>query len=313
MYFLLLVLISFTSMPVYADDLAPLPRMEHDVEGDIPVRHSDQSSTLDLANEILHNHDKHRDLILDCVKKPGVKPSENCKKFLTDEDKKVVSKLQTIEIEKANLLDEWRAKNKGAKEDKSNELYLAHLIEEEAMVTEKELAVLKGFCRPEAPNPVYCLTEQEIKDRQKVKLKPALEKPDNIPAEAKALPAVAPVPDEKVALNNEPVSYDIESCKWSEELPRRIVAGPDCPLASSEEGPKGTLICTGHIVCDQKVKNKPKYLRLATCSSVLCGKDDAVKCLKQPGYGSTTALDENKSSPGQKVQDAASKAKASHQ
>ncbi len=85
-----------------------------------------------------------------------------------------------------------------------------------------------------------------------------------------------------------PRNYNAESCDWVNDLPRRIVHGPSCGRYSNS-------ICTGYVVCDQKVGGG-KFVRMSTCGPEFCGgsKRDAVNCTKQGSYFSRKPADETR-------------------
>lgn len=79
--------------------------------------------------------------------------------------------------------------------------------------------------------------------------------------------------------HEDPKNYIAETCEWVEDIPRRIIKAP------TTCGRKPVSICTGHVVCKQKVGDA-SLIRLTTCSDDLCGKDDAVACTKDDNYSS---------------------------
>lgn len=93
-------------------------------------------------------------------------------------------------------------------------------------------------------------------------------------------------------------SYIPSTCKWAEDMPRRLAFCPGC------EG-KGSLssVCVGYIVCDSVEKDAGKFIRMATCSDKLCGTNDAVACTKQGGYGSEKPVKETKTTVGDNVRE----------
>lgn len=114
--------------------------------------------------------------------------------------------------------------------------------------------------------------------------------------------AVAPeVPAPKAAAeadDDEEIDFKPETCKWSQDLPRKVLACPGCE--------KGTdvWICTGYVICDPVDDSKPKLTRLSTCSSGMCGNKDAVSCTRQQGYSSSKAEDAPRKTPSKKVKTA---------
>lgn len=99
---------------------------------------------------------------------------------------------------------------------------------------------------------------------------------------------VAVVQDEENEDEKSPRNYNAETCDWVTDLPRRIVHGPSC-------GRYNNSICTGYVVCDQKVGGG-KFVRMSTCGPEYCGasKRDAVNCTKQGSYFSRKPADETR-------------------
>jgi hypothetical protein len=85
-----------------------------------------------------------------------------------------------------------------------------------------------------------------------------------------------------------PRNYKAETCEWVSDLPRKIVYGPAC-------GRSANRICTGYVVCEQKVGGG-KFVRMSTCGPENCGgtKQDAINCTKQQNYFSRRPMDEAK-------------------
>lgn len=106
------------------------------------------------------------------------------------------------------------------------------------------------------------------------------------PVEEKREVAVAQ--DEENEDEKSPRNYNAETCEWVTDLPRRIVHGPSC-------GRYNNSICTGYVVCDQKVGGG-KFVRMSTCGPEYCGasKRDAVNCTKQGSYFSRKPVDESR-------------------
>lgn len=76
-----------------------------------------------------------------------------------------------------------------------------------------------------------------------------------------------------------PRNYKPETCRWVNDLPRKVVNGPGC-------GPKNrSMICTGYVICEQK-QGGAKFIRMSTCAADKCGAsdEDAVRCTKDMGY-----------------------------
>lgn len=82
-------------------------------------------------------------------------------------------------------------------------------------------------------------------------------------------------------------NYKPDTCEWVSDMPKRIAFGPGCG-----EGKK-LKMCVGYVVCEQK-EGEGKFIRMSTCSEGNCGegKDAAVSCTKENGYGSRKPKDE---------------------
>jgi hypothetical protein len=93
----------------------------------------------------------------------------------------------------------------------------------------------------------------------------------------------------------DPLNYKPETCVWSDDIPRKIVTGPDCSKA-------GSKICVGYVVCEQK-EGQGRFVRMSTCSSSNCGELDAADCTKQGGYGSRHPKDEDKETVTNRLKD----------
>jgi len=91
----------------------------------------------------------------------------------------------------------------------------------------------------------------------------------------------------------DPQNFDPETCKWVNEIPRRVTYIPGCSNKAA---------CNGYVVCNQK-KGGGKFVRLSTCGPNLCGgtDKDAVACTKQPGYYSKKAKGETKEFVSEKL------------
>jgi hypothetical protein len=96
-------------------------------------------------------------------------------------------------------------------------------------------------------------------------------------------------------LREDTKNYKPETCVWSQDIPRRIIKAPSC-------GRTPMKICTGYVVCDQKAEgSSAKFVRMTTCSSELCGEEDAVACTKDPGYSSVKADEEESNTVSYKI------------
>jgi hypothetical protein len=194
------------------------------------------------------------------------------------------------------------------------------LISQEKARLEKTLAMMKKLC-DENPGTEVCLKEDQIaklKDLtdgsvcsiERKFAKPELKsKPEaDFAAEWDALTAPkacktlldkdkAPEPkkDEPVVVVEEesdeksPRNYKPETCKWVQDLPRKVVNGPGCG------GKSRSRICTGYVVCEQKTGGA-KFIRMSTCGADKCGgsDEDAVRCTKDMGYYSQKPASESK-------------------
>lgn len=81
--------------------------------------------------------------------------------------------------------------------------------------------------------------------------------------------------------------FDSKTCKWSFDLPRRIINTPAPGCGNN----KSVKTCVGYVICDQEKKpseeGEPlKVVRMSTCGPENCDDEDAAACTKQPGYKS---------------------------
>jgi hypothetical protein len=97
----------------------------------------------------------------------------------------------------------------------------------------------------------------------------------------------------------DPSNYKADTCVWSDDIPRKIVTGPDCSKA-------GSKICVGYVVCEQK-EGSGRFVRMSTCSSTKCGELDAAACTKQGGYSSRHPKDEDKETVTNRLKDVMTK------
>jgi hypothetical protein len=81
-------------------------------------------------------------------------------------------------------------------------------------------------------------------------------------------------------------NLNANSCRWSEDFPRRLVEGPGC-------NSKGNKICVGYVVCE-RARGEGKFVRMSTCSESNCGANDAVACTKQLNYKSAGPSEETR-------------------
>lgn len=125
--------------------------------------------------------------------------------------------------------------------------------------------------KPEAKPEVAVVTPE---------VKPEVQ-PETKPAEVK--PVVPSVNEDEKS----PKNYKAETCKWVNDLPRKIVVGPGCG------GKSKSRICTGYVVCEQKVGGG-KFVRQSTCAADKCGENDAVACTRDQYYFSSKPSDEEK-------------------
>lgn len=88
---------------------------------------------------------------------------------------------------------------------------------------------------------------------------------------------------------NSPRNYKSVTCKWVNDLPRKIVNGPGCNSRSRSR------MCTGYVVCEQK-EGGGKFVRMSTCRAQYCGgsDEDAVRCTKDMAYFSEKPPGETK-------------------
>ncbi len=193
------------------------------------------------------------------------------------------------------------------------------LISQEKARLEKTLAMMKKLCE-EHPGTEVCLKEDQIAklkdltDGSVCSIERKFAKPElksrpeaELAAEWEALTAPkacktlldkdkAPEPkkEEPVVVEEEsdeksPRNYKPETCKWVQDLPRKVVNGPGCG------GKSRSRICTGYVVCEQKTGGA-KFIRMSTCGADKCGgsDEDAVRCTKDMGYYSQKPASESK-------------------
>lgn len=79
-------------------------------------------------------------------------------------------------------------------------------------------------------------------------------------------------------------NYVASKCVWVTNIPRKIVKGPACGNTPNE-------MCVGHVSCP-RATGEGFFTRMSTCRASFCG--DAVKCTKDPLYGSRKPSSEDK-------------------
>ena len=130
-----------------------------------------------------------------------------------------------------------------------------------------EVAEVKSEVRPEVTPETKPVVTPEVKPEVKPEEKP-----------------VVPTENED---EQSPKNYKAETCKWVNDLPRRIHVGPGCG------GKSRSRMCTGYVVCEQKVGGG-KFIRQSTCAADKCGEGDAVACTKDQYFFSTKPSDMEK-------------------
>ncbi len=159
---------------------------------------------------------------------------------------------------------------------------------------------------------------KELKPSQRDALKP----PPSIPvkAETTATLRVEPVPAPTVKPVIPPVvapltggsavltgngntqvarDYDSSTCKWSQDIPRKIVMAPSCGRTHSNT-------CVGYVVCTRKSKPDLKFIRMASCSPHYCTVDSdegAKGCTKDHSRSSRKPANEDSDFASEKVRD----------
>jgi hypothetical protein len=153
---------------------------------------------------------------------------------------------------------------------------LDKVVEEKPKVVVEEKAEEK---KEEAKEEVTAKVEEpevavvpEIKPVAEIAAKSAEEKPALTEATA---PVKAPKEKSPRGSNR---NYKPSTCEWVQDIPRKIIQAPGCSR-------EGTRICTGYVVCEQKVGGG-KFTRMSTCSESLCGDNSAAACTKEKGYDS---------------------------
>lgn len=162
----------------------------------------------------------------------------------------------------------------------------------------KPLPVKSGLSQPairiEAKSETLSVTRSEVKPEVKpdvaavipeaaVEAKPEV-KPEVQQTKVEEVKPVVPTENED---EKSPRNYKAETCKWVNDLPRKIVVGPGCG------GKSKSRICTGYVVCEQKVGGG-KFVRQSTCAADKCGENDAVACTRDQYYFSSKPSDEEK-------------------
>ncbi len=109
---------------------------------------------------------------------------------------------------------------------------------------------------------------------------PAAPEPTARPAETPARPATPETP--ATAASVQLRGLKAETCKWVNDLPRRLINSPGCTASTRNR------ICTGFVSCEQ-AQGGARLTRLSTCRAEHCGNGDenAVRCTQDMGYSST--------------------------
>lgn len=224
---------------------------------------------------------------------------------------KITEELQAI----ANAYNEANA---GWAEQDLSKAGRDHLVNLMTLRLDKKLAMLAALCTKYPGNAEVCLTPEAIAklrdelasesckvDRKLAKKTAAIENHNtqwaglSSPKSCEALIALdagsttpevdtTPVVVEEEDDEKSPRNYKAETCKWVNDLPRKIVNGPSCGKTRSQ-------ICTGYVVCEQKTGGG-KFIRMSTCGPGKCGASDAdaVSCTKDQGYWSKKPASETK-------------------
>lgn len=251
---------------------------------------------------------------------------KNCEN-LDEKDKKAAelekkrdSELEALEVQFAKLNPDTK---------KGDEKQRDFKIDLEKKRLEKTLALMEELCELNPEDAVFCLSEKQkeemkldskgnickeervhqlftlVKDDAESREEKLVSEHDGKWAAAKECKTL--LEEDKLAftpkvetrdvaseepLENEdeksPRNYKAETCEWVSDLPRKIVYGPAC-------GRSANRICTGYVVCEQKVGGG-KFVRMSTCGPENCGgtKQDAINCTKQQNYFSRRPRDEAK-------------------
>lgn len=175
---------------------------------------------------------------------------------------------------------------------------------EDSKIEELKLDTLKASCQHERIHQLYNIAKDEMAEKEKILIAghnsqwDSLQKKDckYLLAQDRLGESIAPAPvvvsaplkEEVLGPNQDETDkpkFIVGSCKWVEDLPRKISYIPGC-------GSKGA--CVGYVVCDREDK-KGKFVRTSTCSPNHCGSGDAhaVACTKQPGYYTKKVKDSN--------------------
>jgi hypothetical protein len=224
--------------------------------------------------------------------------------------------------------------NPGWQEQDLSQASRDHLVNLLTLKLEKKLEMLAALCTKYPANTEVCLTPEAIAamrdeltsesckvDRKLAKKTAVIDTHASqwaglvAPKSCQALIALdagsttpevetTPVVVEEEDDEKSPRNYKAETCKWVSDLPRKIVNGPSCGKTRSQ-------ICTGYVVCEQKVGGG-KFIRMSTCGPGKCGATDAdaVNCTKDQGYWSKKPASESKLFMSKKLKDILSGAEA---
>lgn len=146
--------------------------------------------------------------------------------------------------------------------------------------------ISQPMVRAEAKPEVAVVTPPEVKPEAAVAVPEVTVevKPEVQQRKVEEVKPVVPTENED---EKSPRNYKAETCKWVNDLPRKIVVGPGCG------GKSKSRICTGYVVCEQKVGGG-KFVRQSTCAADKCGENDAVACTRDQFYFSSKPSDEEK-------------------
>lgn len=134
------------------------------------------------------------------------------------------------------------------------------------------------------------------------KLKPSAAVCPKAEKSAPVTPAVVDKPKPKPAplfIKSKSADINYDSCKWVEDMPRKIVKGPASGGCKDE-----TRVCMGYVSCDSNKAGAPKVVRLSTCAVENCTKGGAGDCTKQAGFYSMRPVSEKNETLSDNVQKA---------
>lgn len=220
----------------------------------------------------------------DCDKLP-----EADRKIASEEvvEKKEEKKSEKKEIKKEEVKEEKKEESKTEKKEESTDDSEVKIEIPEG----EKVAAKPGRRGPQGKGDKKEVTvatkSDEKKDEKKEEKKESTEKADAKKEDSKK--EEPEVVEEEGDDEKTPRNYKPETCRWVNDLPRKVVNGPGC-------GPKQrSKMCTGYVICEQK-QGGAKFIRMSTCSADKCGSsdEDAVRCTKDMGYFSMRPQGETK-------------------